>query len=513
MKKILLVVRASTYKQETESQKLELKEYCNSLGYSDDEMEFIISSGASARKANKLYLKMLDDIKSTIINSPTINALAIWHINRLGRIESYLMQMKEWLIANKVQLYIKNPTLTLFNEDCTTVNPGTEIAFSVFSTMVKHETQELMEKMKRGKDRLRAEGRFADGSIAYGFKVGQDRFIAIDQETAPHILKIFNMYAEGQSATYCRDYLWKFGFHTSTTNIHRMLNNEKYRMIVGDELFDKVKALKKSKSVKHAQRSYNFGQKILVCGKCGHAFNADNDRYYCVYNKKNIYKDTRFYCDSSDYSQMRIDCCLAASTLRWYISYCRSNGDQRLQEVRGLLDELPKRIEVLHKEIAETDIKLERIGDAYAMGLWSKQKMLDKLALINKEKSSKAAEVDRLTLQKKALEEEIKKGSNVDVEHIQQLFENFEASNKVELYEIVHRMIDWAKIQKIGKYGYLEVHSIIYDSTDVYVWTGIGWSYKLWQINKDCTTEKEIDEAVKGAMELQKMDAYRRKYK
>ena len=65
MNKILAVVRASTEQQQVESQQAELKEFCEKLGYND--IEWIEVSGASARKANKKYLEMLENIKNTII--------------------------------------------------------------------------------------------------------------------------------------------------------------------------------------------------------------------------------------------------------------------------------------------------------------------------------------------------------------------------------------------------------------------------------------------------------------
>ena len=51
-KTILCIIRASTEKQETESQKKELVDYCKAKGFVEDEMAFIEVAGASARKLN-----------------------------------------------------------------------------------------------------------------------------------------------------------------------------------------------------------------------------------------------------------------------------------------------------------------------------------------------------------------------------------------------------------------------------------------------------------------------------
>ena len=106
-KKILCIVRASTERQETESQKKELIEFCITKGFVEDEMEFIEVAGASARKLNKKYIQMLEDIKATLRTSPTIKAVALWHLNRLGRVKMCLTEMENFFVENKIQLYVK----------------------------------------------------------------------------------------------------------------------------------------------------------------------------------------------------------------------------------------------------------------------------------------------------------------------------------------------------------------------------------------------------------------------
>ena len=116
-KTILLIVRASTDQQETESQKRELMDFCKSKGFVEDEMEIIEVAGASARKLNKKYIQMLEDIKNTILTNPSIKNVGIWHLNRLGRVESKLHEMKEFFINNRIQLYVKEPSMQLFDEN------------------------------------------------------------------------------------------------------------------------------------------------------------------------------------------------------------------------------------------------------------------------------------------------------------------------------------------------------------------------------------------------------------
>ena len=89
MAKVLCIVRSSTVAQEIETQKKELIEFARTKGYDDVDMVFIEAQGASARSLNKKYIKMLEDIKNTILNdTDEIKAVALWALNRLGRVES-----------------------------------------------------------------------------------------------------------------------------------------------------------------------------------------------------------------------------------------------------------------------------------------------------------------------------------------------------------------------------------------------------------------------------------------
>ena len=134
--KILCIIRVSTDRQETDSQKKEMKEFCNENGFADNDIVYIEVAGASAVKENKAYLQMLEDIKTTIISDSSIKAAAVWHLNRLGRIESRLLQMKEFFVKNSIQLYCKTPNFTLLDSDGKE-SPAGSMVFSMFATMVK----------------------------------------------------------------------------------------------------------------------------------------------------------------------------------------------------------------------------------------------------------------------------------------------------------------------------------------------------------------------------------------
>ena len=191
MKKVLCVIRESTLRQEVESQKMDMLPFLKSKGFNENQIEWMEVQGASAIKANDVYLNYLEDIKE---RSMEIGCVAFWHLNRLGRQKKYITMMEAFFKSNKIQVYIKNPDITLLD------NEGKEkfeasLAFSIFAVMVESETEEMLGKFKRGKELNKREGRYNGGAVPLGFKV-EDRRVVVDPKTAPIIKSLYSMYVD-----------------------------------------------------------------------------------------------------------------------------------------------------------------------------------------------------------------------------------------------------------------------------------------------------------------------------
>ena len=100
--KVLAILRASTVRQEIESQKAELTTFLIGKGFKENEIDYIEAQGASARKANQQYLDFLAEIKHRIETNPNIRTVGLWHLNRLGRIKMYLSQMENYFVTNGI---------------------------------------------------------------------------------------------------------------------------------------------------------------------------------------------------------------------------------------------------------------------------------------------------------------------------------------------------------------------------------------------------------------------------
>ena len=255
MAKAILLVRVSTTKQEIATQTKELVDYALADGYNKSDLIIIEGVGASAIKLNDIYLAEINNLYQTIQNDSSINAVYVWEISRIGRNEEKLMQIKNFLIAHKVQLVIKNPSLRLLNNDGS-VNNGVELAFSLFATMSKQEMEIKKDRFARAKARNKAEGKYNGGRIKLGYKLDSNKYFIIDEEKAQVVRQCFEWYLNGMSLKKIYDKLVDMGIYSSLLNFSTggkrvgVLLKDKayigeglYPQIVDAQVFNKVQEM------------------------------------------------------------------------------------------------------------------------------------------------------------------------------------------------------------------------------------------------------------------------------
>ena len=378
-KKILCIIRASTEQQETESQKKELVAYCITKGFAVEEMAFIEVAGASARKLNKKYIQMLEDIKATLLSSPTINAVALWHLNRLGRVESKLHEMKEFFVTNKIQVYCKNPDFTLLDDKGNESAAG-GIAFSVYASMVKYETDEMFAKMNRGRERNRANGIFAGGKIKFGYTLDATKHFIINENEAKTIRLIFELYATGKYSFYTlveelrARGITKDGQKITYEMIQNALADEAYYKgingkipLIDKELFDKCAAIKANTvAVKRTKesRNINFAVGLLKCS-CGNNFIASGDFYRCYSKMNNNRKKKVVECDSPTIRRDIMDDTLWLVTQLLQQKFLMDKDSIDVSEQKDRINVLTAKMATAQKELSQIKGRKEKLEDAY----------------------------------------------------------------------------------------------------------------------------------------------------
>ena len=289
MGKVLIFVRSSTEKQEIEDQKKEMQDFVKSMGYSDRDVVCLEDKGASAIKLNDKYLNMVDVLKE-YIKEGSIECCAVWHMNRLGRNDEVLIELKNLFIKHKIQFICKNPSIVLLNPDGS-VNEGAELAFGLFATMVKQDMLEKKAKFKRAKSAMAKKGQWVGGrTLKFGYKVDENQFFVEDENDGAIVKLAFQLYSTGEYSAERlskeltdRGYIRNDGLPINEPFITRLLASESYTgapdeknnmriypPLISKELFLKCREVANSNKLEiRGGDRIVLGAKILKCPVCG----------------------------------------------------------------------------------------------------------------------------------------------------------------------------------------------------------------------------------------------------
>lgn len=428
-KKILAIIRTSTIKQEILSQKKDLIEFCISKGFKEEEIIFVEGRGASARKKNEKYLKMLLEIKTTI-EEYNLKNVACWHLNRLGRSEENLTALKEYFEQNHIQVYVKNPSLTLFNEDGT-LNNGTSMAWTIFAIMIKFETIELMDKLKRGREYNKEQKKYLGGKVLFGYRVNEYGYFEIEEKEADIVRFIFSQYSTGKFSTRKlvaelneRGYRNRKGNSFKPIVLNSMIRNEdyyngkNYLPIITKEIFEKCRNISIDNAVTISkERKIYLGSKILKCPSCGRSFSklssTNNASYYTCNGLK--LKDC-----TAEIRQIKMevfDYCLKQVAVNVYSKVAYRKQEEEKSNWKVEIDDIQVRIENLKEELEKTEKKVSRLNKLYVNGAYENfEEYRKEYERIITDKKNYESRIKELQNKKKSLTNQIKiieKGNSV----------------------------------------------------------------------------------------------------
>ena len=385
MKKAVIIVRTSTVRQEIDSQREEVIKYAMADGYSFEELVVIGDAGSSAIKLDERYLENIEKVYRVIETTPTIECVYAWAIDRIGRREELLMTFKNFLIARKVNLKIKNPNLYLLEADGR-VNAGAELAFSLFTTMAKQEMEQKNERFKRAKARNHKEGKFNGGAeTRYGYSVVNGYFV-INREEADIVRLIFEEYSTGNySMQKLCDELNSRGIRHrgklfNVAFLHHVLKERTYigegnkPAIMDIDLYDKCEEIRNNQTstlLSKESKTIHLATKLLKCRECGTNYMANFDRYVCYKHRfAKRFVDT---CDNDH--TIRID---ILDKVLWEVAYeMHKEYLSKVDDVK--LEELDKEMFIHSQKILEIGNKIEglmtrreRVIELYTDGETSK---------------------------------------------------------------------------------------------------------------------------------------------
>lgn len=443
--KAIGILRVSTEAQQIEDQREELHEFIKNHGY--EEIIFIEGVGASAYKLNDKYMYMVQKIKDTIANDKEVKAVFVWHMNRLGRNDAVMMDLKEFFIKNHIQFICKNPYLKLLNDDGS-VNMGMELAYSLFSTMSKQEIEERNAKFKRSKKVIAAQGKYIGGHvIPYGYAVDEYGYFVENKEEADLVRLLFQMYSTGKYSSYTLGTeLEERGIAISDRQIARILKNEgylgkpkgeiygtHYPPIISQELFDKAKEVRDRNKIdmKRGERRL-LGAKLVKCPKCGAVCTSNSKHYVCCRGNKG---------DCENRFAMRQS---VADSLLWrvaqteHLQYLIEMNESSTQDYQDQLKDINEKIEVIKEKIDNFAKKKRRIGENYEDGFIDKKERDLKLSKLESDTNFQKDFMNQLEEKARAITNLIENDKPDTVESFTQAIATMDIESQ---YDIVHKHI------------------------------------------------------------------------
>ncbi len=263
------------------------------------------------------FLRMIEDS-----SKKTFEGILVYQLDRFARNRYDSAVYKKKLKKNGVRVLSAKENIS---EDASGI-----LIESVLEGMAEYYSAELSQKIKRGMNLNAEKCLCTGGAVALGYTVDSSKHFQIDEETAPIVREIFQMYADGKTITEIttilneRRVLTSRGSQFNKNSLHKMLKNKRYigiytykdtetpggiPRIIDDELFYKVQDImqknKKAPARARAKEEYLLTTK-LFCGHCremmtGYAgtshTNAVHHYYICnnrkrkLCDKKNVRKD------------------------------------------------------------------------------------------------------------------------------------------------------------------------------------------------------------------------------
>ncbi len=286
-----------------------------------------VAKSGTTMKNRPGFLKMLKDIEA----DTKANVVLIHHFDRSNRNAREQLNVIYELALKKIRI-ISTDGLDSMNPNDMAVILEEAVAAEKYSIRL---SQETLKGLKVNAEKMLHNG----GTPPYGYIVGPDKRLHIDEAKEPAVKHIFEMYAAGMSYDKIIDWLGNNGYKTAKgetfgkTSIKSILENEKYcgnyfwnkrsgkdfrgmrnshklkddyyhvkggiPAIVDEELFNKVQERlrdNKSKIRNHNGKNFYPMNGKVVCSKCGKPLKGRVQ--YSRTNKNNEpVKQYRFSCD------------------------------------------------------------------------------------------------------------------------------------------------------------------------------------------------------------------------
>lgn len=384
--------------QSIEGQLRDCKQYAknNNLYIVDTYIDRALTATSDKRPA---FQQMIKDSENMLFD-----VILVWKLDRFSRnrYDSYMYKYK--LKKNGVRVISAMENIS--------DSPEGVLMESVLEGFAEYFSKDLSQKVSRGM-RETAIKRKITGLIPYGYKKSDEGTYIPDENTAPAIRKIFEMYANGERNKDIVNYLNSHGYKTANGNefrnqtLYKILSYSRYKghyfygdieihdenqRIISDDLFNKVQsklaANRKLGGCVRAKEQYILTPK-LYCGYCknlmyGESGHSKHDVIYNYYKCKTKKKGGK--CKKKTVRKHAVEDAAIDSIVR----NCFNNDF--IQAIVNILSENMQskpsgKITSLKAQLESTNKKIANLLNALENGIFSDstQKRLSELEQVKKQ--------------------------------------------------------------------------------------------------------------------------------
>ena len=360
-------------------------------GFNDEDIIVIENKESAIKIKDESESLGLTKMFTMIEADKDIKCVYAYELSRIGRKQTVNLSVKDFLVSHKVNLKIKEPSFSLLDRDGN-LNNGTELVFSLFNTMAEQEMRLKKARLARGTTEAKERGEIGGGTVLFGYVVGADKRIYIDEEKARVVRYIFNAYKDGMANNKIYDECYERGWlkrmknaKTESAFIRKMVavvtymgtytdsGIVRYPQIISKELWEEVEQTRK-KNITNKKNTKNcyLGKGLLF-----------HEGYTLRGINKNQYKAT----DRSYYVGMGVmDYILWETTKELKLMAETQNNEERLKELEQMIEDLQQKIEGNRKHLEELDERQQKIEDLFIIAHKSKEWLQQQMANIERDR-------------------------------------------------------------------------------------------------------------------------------
>lgn len=220
---IVIYARFSSHAQNEQSIEGQLKycyEFAQKNGYTVIG-EYIDRALSGTTDNRPEFQKMIDNS-----SKKHFEAILVYQLDRFARNRYDSAIYKSKLKKNNVRVLSARENIS---DDASGI-----LVEGLLESMAEYYSVELSQKVRRGMDINAQKCLCTGGNIALGYRVDSEKRFQIDDDTAPIVVKIFDMYASGKTVTQINAHLNEMQIRTSRAgafnknSLRKILTNKRY---------------------------------------------------------------------------------------------------------------------------------------------------------------------------------------------------------------------------------------------------------------------------------------------